>query len=109
MRDTVSEEAVVTDDAKLRDEDVLNEFEDEIFSAKAAEGFGLTALLVEEGDELTVVVSDSGLSQGRFFGITADVLTGKGDVEDVEIDMDVPVKGIEQFFEIFVKVRFEVF
>ena len=65
--------------------------------------------MVEEGDELTVVVSDSGLSQGRFFGITADVLAGEGEVEDVEIEMDIPVQGIEKLFEIVIKVRFEIF
>lgn len=40
--------------------------------------------------------------------ITSDVLSGEGDVEDVEIDVDVPVEGIEGFFEVFIEIRFEV-
>ena len=62
LRDAIGEETVIADDAKLRDEDVLDKFEDEIFSGQTTEGFGLAAWLIEEGDELAVVVGDSGLS-----------------------------------------------
>lgn len=40
--------------------------------------------------------------------VTADVLSGEGDVEDIEIDVDVPVEGIEEFFEVFVEIRFKI-
>lgn len=42
-------------------------------------------------------------------GITSDVLAGKGDIEDVEIDIDIPVEGIEEFFEVNIEVRFKIF
>lgn len=62
LRDAIGEEAVIANETKVRGKDVLNEIEDEFFGTEMREGFGLAALLVEEGDELTVVGSDTGLS-----------------------------------------------
>ncbi len=61
-RDTISEEAVIANDTEVRREDMLDEFEDELFSRETAKRFGLASLLIEEGNELAVVVSDSCLS-----------------------------------------------
>lgn len=58
---------------------------------------------------MAVVDGDSGLSEGRLFGITADILAGESDIEDTQSDMDIPVEGIEEFFEVFLKIRFQIF
>lgn len=60
--DTISEEAVIANETEVRGKDVLNKVKDEVFGGETREGFRLAALLIEEGDRLTVVMSDPGLS-----------------------------------------------
>lgn len=62
MRDRVSEKTIITDDAELRRENMLNEFKNKLVGVETTEGLGLAALLIKEGDELAVVVGNSGLS-----------------------------------------------
>lgn len=81
--DAIGQKAVIADDTKVGGQDVHNEFEDKLFSGKTTVRFRFSSRLVEEGHELTVVGSDSGLSEGRFFGITADILAGESHIQDV--------------------------